>query len=531
MARVSVEPMHMRKKIIPIVMAVGNKIINEIGFVEKINESIAWDKARWGISPGGLLKALVLSTFADIRIPLTRLQSRIENIDLSYLIGAEASENDINSFNTGRALERVGGVDCGGIYESLALTAVSINKIPLTQYHSDTTTISFYGAYDIDMEALKLTEEEKAEVLQIERGYNKDGRAECKQIVLGQITNELGVPIVSHPMDGSTSDIEWNKTAIAYMKKIQSTGFSEGIYVADSKLITSGLVESMMDEENRLNFVSRCPANFEDKLESRMIEKAYVDGTWTEMGQYGEGKAASKYQCASYIETVCGYPCRLLVLQSSALSEKVEASIEKEKEKHTPLIRQLTKKKFACHADAAAERERFFQSKQTTLFDFEITIHCDVKETWPRGRRNENTKPKVEERYRISVDKTSRNEAACQRYRENESCIVLISNVLTGKSDADILGIYKGQQVVENSFRLLKEPHLASVIYLKNPARIKALTMVLSFALLVRAIIQFRLREGLKEFNEENPGVKLYAGWNGRALTNPPSVPPNYTHI
>ena len=83
------------------------------------------------------------------------------------------------------------------------------------------------------------------------------------------------------------------------------------------------------------------------------------------------------------------------------------------------------------------------------------------------------------------------------------------------------MGIYKGQQVVENSFRLLKEPKLASVIYLKNPARIQVLTMLLTFSLLIRAIIQYRMREGLKQFNEENPGVVLKVGWQGKPLLNP----------
>lgn len=76
-------------------------------------------------------------------------------------------------------------------------------------------------------------------------------------------------------------------------------------------------------------------------------------------------------------------------------------------------------------------------------------------------------------------------------------CIVLISNVgeeVSGKRE--LLQTYKGQQVVEISFRELKSPSMASVIYLKNPERIQTLSMLLSFALLVRAIIQYRMRRG-----------------------------------
>lgn len=76
-------------------------------------------------------------------------------------------------------------------------------------------------------------------------------------------------------------------------------------------------------------------------------------------------------------------------------------------------------------------------------------------------------------------------------------------------------------RIVENSFRELKSPSMASVIYLKNPERIKALSMLLSLSLLIRAIIQYRMREGLKEFQKENPAKKLRAGWGGRVLEKP----------
>ena len=109
-----------------------------------------------------------------------------------------------------------------------------------------------------------------------------------------------------------------------------------------------------------------------------------------------------------------------------------------------------------------------------------------------------------------------------EEYLQKESCIVLISNIgEEEQGDKELVQIYKGQQVVENSFRELKSPSMASVIYLKNPERIEALGMLLSLSLLIRAIIQYRMREGLKEFNHENPGAKLRAGWGGRVLETP----------
>ena len=98
---------------------------------------------------------------------------------------------------------------------------------------------------------------------------------------------------------------------------------------------------------------------------------------------------------------------------------------------------------------------------------------------------------------------------------------MLISNVTDDMSDEELIRTYEGQQVVENSFRMLKEPQLASVIYLKSPERIKVLNMLLTFSLLLRALIQYRLREGLKAFEEEHPDAKIPAGWGGRPLKAP----------
>jgi hypothetical protein len=80
---------------------------------------------------------------------------------------------------------------------------------------------------------------------------------------------------------------------------------------------------------------------------------------------------------------------------------------------------------------------------------------------------------------------------------------------------------YKGQVVVEDSFRLLKSPQVGSVVYLKDPGRIGVLSMLLVFSLLVCAFIVYRLREGLRIFRERNPKGSLRVGWSGRELVSP----------
>ena len=119
------------------------------------------------------------------------------------------------------------------------------------------------------------------------------------------------------------------------------------------------MVEEMTKPKQEIKFVSRCPANFEKKLESRMIHKAYESNKWEEVGSFHKGKKASIYRGQEFIEEVCGRAMRMIVLRSSSLEEKAETALKKEEEKIRPLIRELEKKTFACTADIEKEKERF----------------------------------------------------------------------------------------------------------------------------------------------------------------------------
>ena len=462
-----------------------------------------------------------MNTFTDMRAPLSHLEDRLEDVDTEFFLENEPIKSTfVNASNVGEAMDRLAKVEnFEDQYTSLALSAIVKYEMPITRYHNDTTTISFYGEYDIDK--MELSEEEKETLLHIEKGYNKDNRPGSNQVVVGQVTNEYGIPMVSKTLDGATSDVKWNRMAIEYVQQLQSSGFKQGVFVADSKLMTEEDITTMNNPDSPIQFVSRCPANFNEKLESRMIFKAYENGQWQEMGTYGKGKDATGYKGISFIEEVYGTPTRLLVLESDTLKHSAEAAFLKKEAELKSLIESLEKTKWACQEDAENEKNRFLTKKTLAYFDCDIQIEKQVTEKWPRGRRGPKTKPQLEESYHLHVAAVSKNETICRDFMYTESCIVLISNVIEGMNDDELIKTYKGQHIVENSFRALKSPQLASVIYLKKPGRVKVLTMLLTFSLLVRALIQYRLRVGLKDYTEKNPQVVLRAGWGGRILERP----------
>ena len=101
--------------------------------------------------------------------------------------------------------------------------------------------------------------------------------------------------------------------------------------------------------------------------------------------------------------------------------------------------------------------EEFKKGQKGSLFLCEHEIEERIEEKWPVGRRSSNTVPKSRKKsYHIKVNEVKRNEAACERYLNNESAIVIISNEEGQMSNKELLQTYKDQQVVENSFRTLK---------------------------------------------------------------------------
>ena len=501
-------------------MAVANKIIEELDFVNQINQTVTWDPAHWNISPGSLAKMLIMGTFTDMRIPLTRIKERFENIDTPYFLTPQDKTGDLNEFNVGKALDRIAEKDYQQIYQTIALNAIQKYQIPLTRLHSDTTTLSFYGEYDLQNSLL--TEEEIKSLFKIEKGYNKDGRPQCKQVVVGQITNQIGIPIINKIQSGATSDIDWNRQALNYLEQIRAKGFKVGLYVADSKLMTQEHVTKMNTTKDRINFVSRCPANFADKLENQMISRAFEEGNWVEYGSFSEAKKKDvcTYRGVGFTQMVYGAPLRLVVLESSSLVAGVVRLYEKQQKELEPLIKKLTQPVYSCFKDAEAASKRFLALKQTRLFLFDIDIVKQEQGVWPKGRRGLKTQPKIKITYQIVLKNIRCNEVAYKVFEREQSCFVLVSNAV-GLADRELVLAYKGQVVVENSFRLLKSPAVASVIYLKDPCRIGVLSMLLVFALLVRALIEFRLRAGLAVFRMRNPEGSLRAGWSGRELSAP----------
>lgn len=88
---------------------------------------------------------------------------------------------------------------------------------------------------------------------------------------------------------------------------------------------------------------------------------------------------------------------------------------------------------------------------------------------------------------------TERRETA----KHQKACVVLGTNMgADARSDAEGIAGYKGQAHAEGGCRFLKDPLVfVSSLFVKQPCRIQGLLMVMTWALLVYAVAQRRLRQ------------------------------------
>jgi transposase len=105
------------------------------------------------------------------------------------------------------------------------------------------------------------------------RGYSRDGRPDCLQVVIALVVTPDGFPLAYEVMDGNTAD---NTTLREFLKKIESTyGRAERMWVMDRGIPTEELLEEMRCPERQLYYLVGTP-----RARITAMEKKWLDLPW-----------------------------------------------------------------------------------------------------------------------------------------------------------------------------------------------------------------------------------------------------------
>jgi transposase len=425
--------------------------------------------------------------------PLYRMADWIAPYDPGALGLSRPEKDAVNDDRIARTLDALGSQRSRGLFFRLALHLIKDFQLDTSRIHQDTTSVTFYGAYEHQSAPPFIT-----------RGLNKDGRPDLKQLVFGvSVTADGAVPLVHEVHSGNRTDDTIHRGNLARLREVLKT--SRFVYVADSKLCTEkNLAEIAL---HRGWFVTVLPRTWkEDKLQRRQLRSHPV--RWRTLCVVPNKRRKSdppdvySTTAAEPRETSQGY--RLVWIRSSqkAALDAAERKdrIERAEEDFADLSSRLNLRKLR-RPGAIRKAARDILKKHDCKNLLSATLRYETRIRFRRTRRGRPRAddPKVEEHHRVYRIDLARNETACAEEERTDGVFALVTNIPAGKNGAkrEILEVYKYQAFVEKRHALLKSELEVARMYLKKPHRVVGMVHAHFLAMVVEALIERTIRRGM----------------------------------
>ncbi|MCK9288518.1 MAG: IS1634 family transposase [Sphaerochaetaceae bacterium] len=480
----------------------------KLNLVDTINRLVQSDMQ---LQPGIAVQAMVLDVLSG-RSPLYLMESFVEGVDTELLLGERMETSLFNDTNLGRSLDALAACGTGKILTEVGINAASQFSLDATTVSYDTTSTSVWGDYK--------DSEEDTLGPHITYGHSKDNQPQLKQFMTELLCVERGVPLFGRTLDGNQSDKKSNNemlTRIGSLMKRHGLGPGTFIYVADSAMVTKDNLAVL--GKNR--FISRLPANF--SACQRVIDEVVQADVWETLGNLNElttskTRPAAMYRTSEREITLNDKTYRAIVIHSDAHDKRRQKKLVKALEQSSRDLRDQLKQVttlYYCEQDAK-KAVTAVESMATALHHVNATITS--VQARKRGRPPKDRPAHTETRYELTFQ-IEENKDAVERWQTSAGCFVLLTNVPSAGDDAldsaGILKAYKGQYGVESGFAFLKDPLIVNDLFLKTPARIDALGMVLILALLVYRLMERNMRLYLSQ-NE-----MTVLGWDEKPTAKP----------
>jgi transposase len=405
----------------------------------------------------------------------------------------------LNDDRIGRSLDRM----FEGIGPTLIMAVVRhvIREfnVSLDELHNDSTTVSFYGAYDAAGEE---SEQRGRPTLAITWGHSKARRPDLKQLLyILTVTSDGNVPIYFSSASGNTVD---DGTHIGTWNVLcELIGHAEFLYVADCKLASSENLNHIATRGGR--FVTVLPRGRTEDIAFRQQLRAIPSVLkWTLLKSQTDhqGRVIDELSVSDddHIHSD-GY--RLLWYRSTRKTEQDRARRARSIQKATEALSEL-RDRLQSPRTRFRERSKVEHAVEEILTDAEVKswllveIEEQEEETFrqtTRGRPSDQTQYRRETRSRFTFTWKSNMEAISEAERE-DGVFPLLTNDRK-LSAIQVLQAYKRQPLLEKRFSQFKTDFAVAPVYLKNVSRIQGLLAAYFFALLVQTLLERELRQAM----------------------------------
>jgi transposase len=446
---------------------------DSLGIADVIDAAIPKTRHH-NLSHSQVVKLMALNGLGFIERRLYLFPEFFDDIAVERLIGEGITTDLINDDVLGRTLDVIAEYGPTELFNEIVANCLIPTEFGSHCVHVDTTNFSVTGEYEPDF---------GTEEIQITYGHPKDGRWDLKRFVLGMASNQHGIPLFLQTFSGNESDKETLRTIIENLQNNLKSG--EKVYpVADAAFYTEKNLRSI---GQHTFWISRVPVTVKDAKE--LIKS---DCQFTSC-------ADERYSYNEYFSDYADIRQKWVLYHSAPMHEQQKKTFEKNLgknlEKAKTSLRKILAKKFACEPDAKNAAENWLKTNPKFQFSELEILAIQRKAEKKRGR------PKAGEQliqmYKISAD-IKYNEAVVEQERQKLGRFVLATND-TGMSADALLTNYKAQGNVERGFRFLKDKSFrVAEVFLKKPARIQALAMIMVLCLFIYSMTEFQLRRELE---------------------------------
>lgn len=365
------------------------------------------------------------------------------------------------------------------------------------EFHNDSTTVSFYGAY---ASAAEEGERGGRPTPAITWGHSKARRPDLKQLLYTLTINEDGgVPVFFTTSSGNVTD---DTTHVETWERVcQLTGKRDFLYVADCKLASKENLAHIAARGGR--FVTVLPRTRKEDESFRSRLRGETDVAWQAVYDVTDESGEVLDQLSVCDETVTSDGYRLLwyhstrkaALDASTRARWIQRALAELEELRARLAGPRTRLRERSKVEAAVERILSdHELSGVVVVRIEEREEADYRQATP-GRPTKETKYVKQSRLRFEIG-WQVDQAALSLAEREDGVFPLISNDRTLTAE-QVIRAYKRQPFVEKRFSQFKTDFAVAPVYLQDVARISGLLAVYFFALMAQTLLERELRRAI----------------------------------
>lgn len=469
------------------------------------------------LTPGEVLAIWLLFLVSQGDHCLNHVQPWVEQHQgvLSTLVGKPVLSTDAHDDRLAEWLTRLGGSTAFGALEGdLNQQIIRVYQLPTDTVRIDTTTANSYAQILSEQGLLQF-------------GHSKDDPDRPQIKIAAAVLDPLGLPLATSVVPGNVADDPLYIPAIRSVQ--QSLGVGGRTYVGDCKMAaldTRAYVASGGDfylcplSEVQLSRVQRgelLQSLWDGTVVLEQVRREALEGEVDEL--VAEGFGVEVELSASVSEKKFGWRERRWLVRSEAYTQAQEAGLERRLAKAMTALHELVQRKqgkkrlseteLIQAADGIVKRERV-----EGLLSYKVQASSSTQSIRGYGGRSRHEETKV-----CLAIEVCRDQKRIEETKRGLGWQVYVTNAWS-LSLPQVVWAYRGQYRIEDDWSRLKGRSLGlTPLYLQDEERIQGLVYLLSLALRVLTLVEWQVRERLRQEGKKLRDV--YAGQPGRQTDRP----------